>query len=308
MTSGPRFAVHTALWQERWGEDIAPHLQLAAELGFDGAEVTLLGLDRAAAGRLRQTALDCGLTILCTTGLSPATDITNSDPSVRRAGITYLDRTAELVATLGASLLTGVIHAPWGTFGPGPRHERLARAVEALAEVAPVFARLGITLGIEALNRFECDLANTAEEAVELAEQVGAPNLGVLLDTFHMNIEEPSLSRAIAVAAPRLVHLQVAENHRGVPGTGHLDWQQFGLGVKAINYTGWISLEMFVRPDVSVSHDLRVWRPVVSDPSEAARQGLAFLKNLLHREPPGSEDRARSAPRADSGQQHRRHP
>jgi len=305
MTSGPGIAVHTALWQSTWGEDVAPYLQLAAELGFDGAEVTLLGLDEPAAARLRQVAEDCGLALLCTTGLGPATDITSSDPKVRRAGIAYLEHCAELVAGLGASLLTGVIHAPWGTFGASPRQDRLSRAAGALSEVAPRFAQRGITLGLEAINRFECDLVNTAEEAVALVEAVGAPNLGVLLDTFHMNIEERSLEDAMTVAAPYLVHLQVADNHRGIPGSGHLDWQQFGRGLKSVNYRGWISLEMFVRAGVPVSADLRVWRPVVSDPTEAARQGLTFIRDLVRNGTPQSSGDSATAFQKHPSLEHR---
>ena len=285
MLRDVKVAVHTAAWVSRWGEDLSPHLELAASLGFDGAEVSLLGLDAAAAGRLARVAGDLGLTLKCTTGLSPATDVTSPDPEVRRAGVRYLAEAADVVAACGSDLLSGVIYGPWGVGATGHRAERLGRAAEALAEVAPTFADRGIELAVEPLNRFETDLLNTSAEACDLVRAVAMPNVGVLLDSFHMNIEETSVKEAVLGAAGHLVHVQVADNDRGAPGSGHIDWDGLFEGLDAIGYAGWLSLEMFLRAGLDVSADLRIWRDISPDPTESARAGLSFVRARLAGEP-----------------------
>jgi D-psicose/D-tagatose/L-ribulose 3-epimerase len=281
MLSTLPVAIHTAAWVRRWDEDLAPHLERAADLGFQGAEVSLLGLDASAASRLARVAAGLGLVLKCTTGLSAGTDITSADGKVRQAGLRYLRRAADVVAACGADLLAGVIYAPWGTGRTAGRAERTDRAADALAEAAPVFAERGITLGIEPLNRFETDLVTTAAEACALAEKIGAANVGILLDTFHMNIEERSFSAAVKTADRRLVHVQLADNDRGAPGSGHLDWGDVFAGLDAVGYRGWLSLELFLRSGLEVSDDLRIWRDISPDPTAPARAGLAYVRRWL---------------------------
>jgi len=281
MSQPVRVAVHTAVWVAEWGENLVPHLELAAKLGYDGAEISLLGLEETTAATLKRVASDLGIALLCTTGLGPDTDVTSEDPSVRAAGIDYLRRAADIVASSGSDLLTGVIYGPWGLGPAGARAERQLRSAEVLASVAPTFAERGITLGIEALNRFETDLVNTAAEAVEFTSRIDAPNVGVLLDTFHMNIEERSLADALQIAGARLVHVQLADNDRGAPGTGHIDWDEVFDNLMLLAYDRWVSLEMFLQAGLPVSADLRIWRPIAPDPTGAAADGLEFVRREL---------------------------
>ncbi len=276
-----RFGVHTALWVEEWGEDLRPRVETAATLGFDGAEVSLLGLDEDAAGALRSTASDVGIELTATTGLSNDTDITSADPTVRANGIDHLHRAADIVAGLGGDRLCGVIYGPWGAGTTVDPDGRRARGAEALATVAPVFAERGITLGLETVNRFETDMVNTVDQAIDLADRIGAPNVGVHCDTFHMNIEEASIPDAIRRAGDRLVHFHAVANDRGVPGTGHLRWTDIARALRDIGYDDWVTLELFVRPGLSVSGDLFIWRDICPDPTAAARDGLGFLRALF---------------------------
>lgn len=276
-----RIGVHTALWVERWGEDLAPHVERAAGLGFDGAEASLLGLDEPAATALSTVARDCGIELRCTTGLSAAQDVSSPDSVVRAAGIEHLRAAADTVAAAGADTLTGVIYAPWGGTSSGDRAGRLGRAADALGEVAPRFADRGITLGVEAVNRFETDLVNTAAEAVALAEASGADNVGAHLDTFHMNMEERSIRGALAAAGDRLVHVHLVDNDRGAPGHGHIDWDDVFAGLDDAGYDGWLGLELFVQAGLAVSADLRIWRAIEPDPTAAAAAGLAFVRDRL---------------------------
>ena len=276
-----KHGVHVALWMRTWTEDVTPHLDRVAAIGFDGAEVSLLGLDRSAAEALGRRARSLGLELTCTTGLAAGEDVGSVDPDVRRRGIAALEQGLRTVHALGATLLSGVIYAPWSQRRQEDRDGRWGRSVEALAQVAPLAFDLGIRLGIEAINRYETDLVTTAELAARMAHQVGHPAVGVLLDTYHMNVEEKGLAAAIRATGDQLVHLHVAENDRGVPGSGHVQWGDIVGALRAVGYDGWATLEMFVLADASVSPDLSIWRPIEADADEAARAGLAFLREHL---------------------------
>ena len=276
-----KFGVHLALWMKTWQDDVAPYVEEAARLGFDGVELSLLGMTDANIARIKRVLTETGLELTCTTGLGPDTDVTSDDPELRQAGQAYLAWAVETAEALGSSLLSGVIYAPWGQRVAGRREERWQHSIEALRRVAPLADARGVTLGLEAINRYETDLVTTAAQALRMAEEVGHPRVGVLLDTYHMNIEEKNMAEALHAVGNRLVHLHVVENDRGVPGSGHIPWDAVTKALGVLPYDGWITLEMFVRPDLTVSSDLTVWRPIEADPSDAARRGLTFLRERL---------------------------
>ena len=273
-----KYGVHVALWMARWPEDITGHMRTVRELGFDGVEISLLGMSDEKISQLRGLAEELGLEVTCTTGLSADHDIASADASVREAGLDYLRWGIETADKLGSRLLTGVIYAPWGQFRPGEKGERSARSAESLAQLDGTLAANDVTLGIEAINRFETDLVNTAEEACALARQSGSNRIGVLLDAFHMNMEEKDIGAAIRASAENLVHFHCVENDRGVPGSGHTPWADIFGALSDIGYDRWLTMEMFIKADVEVSPDLNIWRPIEVDPTAAAADGLRFLK------------------------------
>jgi D-psicose/D-tagatose/L-ribulose 3-epimerase len=276
-----KYGVHAAMWMRSWQDDVAPYLERAARLGFDGAELSLLGMDDANVARLRDRAQALGLELTCTTGLAADSDITSDDPEIRAVGERYLAWAIRTAAGLGSSLLTGVIYAPWGQHTADRRNERLQRSAEALKRAAPLAQELGVVLGIEAINRYETDLITTAAEATELAELVDEANVGVLLDSYHMNIEEADIGAAVRATGDRLVHVHCVDNDRGAPGGGHLPWEGMFEALSDLGYDGWLTLELFILANEEVSPDLSVWRPIEDDPDEAARSGLAFLRERV---------------------------
>ena len=273
-----KLGIHAGLWMARWTDDITPILKTVADLGYDGVEISLLGMTEEKAETLGKLILEHGLEVTCSDGLSAKADITSNDPAIRAAGLDYLKWAVRTTAKVGSRGLAGVVYAPWGVFDPANKASRAARSAEAFSALHGELVAHDVTLGIEAINRFETDLVNTSAQAVAMVEAAGSSHVGVLLDSFHLNIEEKDIKGAIALAGRHLVHFHVSDNDRGVPGSGHIAWNEVREGLKLADYDGWITAEMFVVAGNPASADLNIWRPIEADPTLAARQALAFMR------------------------------
>ena len=166
---------------------------------------------------------------------------------------------------------------------PEKRAQQRDWAVESLREVGAYAATRHIGLAIEPLNRFETDLINTIDQGLNLCDLVGLENVGLLIDTFHMNIEEKSLLQAIRKAGNRVFHVQVSENDRGTPGTGQVRWDEFFSALKDISYGGSVVVESFLPTVAEIARAVSLWRPVASSMDELARDGQKFIRQSLER-------------------------
>ena len=276
-----KYGIHAGLWMKTWADDPAPIFGHAADIGYDGVELSLLGIDLARADAIRQQAAHCGVSLTCSTGLGPDADPSSDDPSVRGRALEVLTDAIRVTSRLGAQGLAGVVAAPWGVFDPANKADRAARSAETLSRLDGVLGQEGVTLGIEALNRFESDLTSTAAETCAIARASGSDHVGVLLDSFHMNIEEKDPPAALRAAGDTLVHYHVSENDRGRPGSGRYDFAADAKALADIGYRGWIVAEMFVTAGHPTSRDLNIWRDIEPDPTEAAIQTLAYLKKVF---------------------------
>lgn len=276
-----KFGIHAGLWQARWTDEITPILRVVADLGFDGVEVSLLGMTDAKAEALGKAVRDHGLEVTCSDGLAPDKDVTSADPDVRAAGIAYLQWAIATTAKIGSRGLAGVVYAPWGVYDPANKAVRAQRSADAFKALDADLNTHDVILGIEAINRFETDLVNTAAEAADMARASGSDRVGALLDTFHLNIEEKDIGAAIAGARDQLVHFHVSDNDRGVPGSGHVPWAEVASALKTINYNKWIVAEMFVIAGNPASADLNIWRNIEPDPTDAAARALAFMRKTF---------------------------
>ena len=276
-----KFSVHAGLWMARWTDEITPILKTVADLGYDGVEVSLLGMTDEKAAALGKAVRDHGLEVTCSDGLSADADITSDDPTVRQAGIDYLKWAISTTAKIGSNGLAGVVYAPWGVYDPDNKSIRAERSAATFAELDADLRANDVKLGIEAINRFETDLVNTSAEAVAMAEASGSDHVGALLDTFHLNIEEKDIKAAITLAGDRLVHFHVSDNDRGVPGSGHVPWSEVKSGLDSIGYDGWIVAEMFVIAGNPASRDLNIWRNIEPEATDAAGRALAFMRKTF---------------------------
>jgi D-psicose/D-tagatose/L-ribulose 3-epimerase len=215
--------------------------------------------------------------------------IASADPAARQGGVDYLKRCVEVADAFGAKIVGGPLYGEPLVFAgrpPQPHSDneiaaRAERTVEGLAAVAPIARAAGVTFALEPLNRFETDIVCTTKQAIEVVNQVNDTGLGILLDTFHMAMEERSIPGAIRAAGHRVVHFQANENHRGFPGTGHLDWPAIMRALADIGYAGPVSLEPFRRDDDRVALPIAHWRAPHEDEDAKLRAGLGLVRSCL---------------------------
>ena len=188
---------------------------------------------------------------------------TDPDPDVRAAAIQRVGDHVPFAARVGAQIIIGLLR---GIVKPGVgRGPAVDWLVEALRQCAAAAAPAGVRLCLEPINRYETTLINTVAEGLALVERVAADNLGLLFDTFHANIEEPSIEDSLRAAGERLFHVHVADSNRWYPGAGHLDFARLLAVLAEMGYDGWVSGEFIPMPDADTAtqraiEHLLAWR------------------------------------------------
>jgi D-psicose/D-tagatose/L-ribulose 3-epimerase len=276
-----KLGIHAMAWTAHWNDDSLPLIDRVAGLGLDFIEIPLMDVAEVHPAPIRTALGAAGIDVVTSTVLGESTDITSPDAAVRAAGLEYLRRCVDVTAEMGASQFSGVIYA---MHGKRPR-ERPGRqdwewSAECLAQVAEHAAGAGITIGLEPVNRYESPLVNTCEQAVELADMIGAPNVKIHLDTYHMNIEEKSWADAVALAGDRLCHFHLCENDRGIPGTGLVEWEELFAALGKLHYDGYAGLESFVDVSDDMVAGTCVWRDLAPSGDVLVAEGTTFLRRL----------------------------
>jgi D-psicose/D-tagatose/L-ribulose 3-epimerase len=260
---------------------LIPHV---AEIGFDWIEFPLEeigGFDyREAAAMVK----DYGLGVSSCVAMGPDRDLIHEDPAIRANGMGYIRDCIDTNEVLGATNLVGPIYATVGRTWQATPEERASFTdllVENLSQLAQYAGDHGVKMGIEPLNRFETSVINLADQVLEVVNRVDHPSCQIMLDTFHMNIEEKSLGDAIRAAGPHLIHLHACENDRGAPGSGNVTWDEVAGALKDIGYDGPVVIESFTAKVKSIARAAAIWRPLADSQDDLAKDGLAFLQGLL---------------------------
>lgn len=280
-----KFGVNAWVWTSPvTTEELAALAPKVAGMGFDILEVPLEGLDDLDHARGAAILAEHGLSATACAAMGPDRDLIHPDAAIRESGVAYLRGAIDACQALGASNLVGPLYSAVGRTWQQSADERardldvLEGTLRPLAEYA---ADRGVMLGLEPLNRFETSFVNLASQAVEIVDRVGHPNLGIMLDTFHMNIEEDDLGEAIILAGDRLKQLHACGSHRGAPGSGTVPWDEVAAGLKAISYDGPVVIESFTAKVQSIARAAAIWRRLAESQDALAEEGLAFLKSRL---------------------------
>jgi len=207
--------------------------------------------------------------------------LVSHEPEMRARGVEFLKTCVDGTAELGARLVCGPMYAGLGVMtGRRRTAEEWKWAVEGLQVVARHAETRQVTICLEPLNRFETYFLNTLEDAASLVHDVGASNVKIHFDTFHSNIEEKHPAEALRSIAKELGHVHISENDRGIPGSGHVDWQGVLKVLKAIRYQGWMTIESFAQPEPDLAAAAAIWRDMAPSGDELAQQGLRFIRRL----------------------------
>jgi len=268
-------------WLDSWSDEQSSAFHKAAAAGYDGVEISLVAGLEMDIPLIARTAAEYGLTVLCSTGLSPEMDISSPVSDVRRAGVDHLRRCLEQAAELGSPILGGVTYATWMGFPERDHDGYRERSAETLAEVAPYARRLGVDICLEVLNRFETFMFNTVSDCLRFIDMVGEKGVLAELDTFHMNMEEDDLADAVRRAAGRIGHVQVAANNRRAPQYGHIDWTAFRAALDEAGYEGWVVFETFPNSRAETGRATYAWRDLTDDPDGDAARAAAFIRERL---------------------------
>jgi D-psicose/D-tagatose/L-ribulose 3-epimerase len=276
-----RLGVHALVWVPGWSErECDQALEMTREAGYDFIEIPLMDPERVDAAMTRAALERHGLSATCSLGLSFDTDISSPDPEVARRGEALLTRAVRVAGELGSPYLGGVIYSAMGKYLAPSAAGARSQVAGSLRRVAGVAGELGMSLGLEPVNRYESNLVNTAEQALALIAETEAPNIVVHLDVYHMNIEEGDLEKPVLRCGDRLGYVHIGESHRGYLGSGTIRFADFFRALARAGYAGPIAFESFSSAVISTEFcsSLAVWRDLWSDGGDLARHARRFME------------------------------
>lgn len=275
---------HGLVWTGNFdAEGIRLAVQKTKEAGFDLIEFPLMDPFSFDVAVAKDALEEYGLDVSASLGLSEATDVTSSDPAIVAAGEALLIKAVDVLADLGGKHFCGVIYSAMKKYMEPVTTEGLASSRAVIARVADHAAGRGVAVSLEVVNRYETNVLNTARQALAYVAEVDRPNLGIHIDTYHMNIEESDMFAPVLDAAPALRYVHIGESHRGYLGTGTVDFDTFFKALGRIGYDGPIVFESFssavVAPDLS--RMLGIWRNLWNDNAELGAHANAYIRDKL---------------------------
>ena len=279
-----RLGVNMFIWSAEFGPSNFDLLPRIKEAGFDGIEVPLFDPAVFKAVEIRQAAETYGLDVTVCSIIPKGLSLVSDDAALRRRTQQHLRDAIARTAEVGARLMDGPLYSPVG-YLPGRRRtsDEWQWAVEGYQSAIPALESHDVTLAIEPLNRFETFFLTTAADTAAMCDAVGHARVGVAFDTFHANIEEKHIGDAIRLVGRHLKHVQISENDRGTPGSGHVAWAELLAALRDVGYDEWLTIESFGANLGDFSSAVCIWRDIEPSPAAIAFDGLRFLKQQLGR-------------------------
>ncbi|TPI75897.1 sugar phosphate isomerase/epimerase [Mesorhizobium sp. B2-8-9] len=248
--------------------------------GFDGVEIPVFAGAPDDYKKLGEMLDRIGLERTAVSAMGdPAMNLISPDAATRKAGIDYMKWAIDCSAALGADTLSGPLHSTLGAFsGSGPTAAEKKRSVASQRAIGDHAGKRGVTIGLEALNRFECYLVNTMADLCEHIDAIDRPHIKAMYDTFHANIEEADPIGAYTKHRRNVVHIHISENDRGVPGRGNIPWKETFSAIRKSGYDDWLTIESFGRSLKDLAAATKVWRDFAESPEAVYREGYRHIK------------------------------
>ncbi len=280
-----RFGMNLLLWTDTLSDNMLPLLDELKEIGFDTVEIPCFDLDNLENySRWGKRFDELGLARTGTAVRGPAENPISPDPAVRRKGIEANKRNLDCCAAAGCTVMAGPFHSALGVFsGKGPTEDEWRWGVDSMREVAEHAEKVGVTLAVEYLNRFECYFLNTAADGARFCREVNHPRCRMMYDTFHAHIEEKSIPAAIRALKDLLVHVHISENDRSTPGQGNVRWDQNFDTLHEIGYDGTMVVEAFGLALEKLVPATKIWRRMYQSERQLATDALNFMKTEVAR-------------------------
>ncbi|MBE6938950.1 MAG: sugar phosphate isomerase/epimerase [Ruminococcaceae bacterium] len=283
-----KYGIYFAYWENQWATELLPYVAKVKKLGFDVLELSCASLktmEKADILALRNEAAANGVTVTAGYGPNASENLGSADPDTVKNAISFYTDTLKKLELLDVHTIGGGIYSYWPVDYSRPIDKAgdRARSIENVRKVGRIARECGVDYCLEVLNRFEGYILNTCAEAVDFVTEVDEPAVKVMLDTFHMNIEEDSITDAIRLAGDKLGHFHVGENNRRLPGRGNMPWSDIGKALRSIGYDKAVVMEPFVLPGGEVGRDIKVWRTLEADTSPEkldadAQESVRYLR------------------------------
>ncbi|HOK42644.1 MAG TPA: sugar phosphate isomerase/epimerase family protein [Thermoclostridium caenicola] len=286
-----KYGIFYAYWEKEWKGDFITYIEKVKKLGFDILEVGCGDFHKQPDSyfhTLRDAAREYD--IILTGGYGPRAEhnLCSPDTAVVENALAFYSDIFRKMEIAGIRSIGGGLYAYWPVdYSREPdKAGDLERSIKNMRRLADIAERHGITLNMEVLNRFEGYLINDTNEGLAYIRAVDKPNVKLMLDTFHMNIEEDSFTEPILQAGKYLGHVHVGEPNRKPPREGRIPWGEIGKALRQIGYDGPVVMEPFVTMGGQVGKDIRVWRDLSQGATEEdldrdAEKSLAFLKGMF---------------------------
>ena len=285
MSLNVKYGVSTWLWTSPFTTETVELFPKIKSMGYDAVEIPVEYPEKIDGKKVKDALQRHGLDPIVCGAFGPSRDLTHDDPAVHENCFKYILQCLDLCNEWDAKFLAGPMYSAVGKarmVSPEQRKMEWDRAVSNLHQVCKLAHERGLEIALEPLNRFESDLINTAEDVMRLVRDVNHPAAKVLLDGFHMAIEERNIEQAITSVGDKLIHIQVSENYRGTPGTGQTPWDSFKKGLTNINYQGVVSIESFTPEIKELAGAVCIWKNLAPSQDGFAQEGIHFLKQLLN--------------------------
>jgi D-psicose/D-tagatose/L-ribulose 3-epimerase len=280
-----KYSVSTWLWTSPFKTESISLFPKIKSMGYDAVEIPVEYPEMIDAKKVGDALLSNGLTPIVCGAFGPSRDLTSDDVSVHENCFRYIVQCLELCNAWNGKFLAGPMYSAVGKARMVSTEQRKVeweRAVTNLHKVSKLAHERDLEIALEPLNRFESDMINTAQDVLRLIGDINHTAAKVLLDGFHMAIEERNIEQAITDVGDKLIHVQVSENYRGTPGTGQTPWNSFKKGLTSINYNGAVSIESFTPEIKELAGAVCIWKNLAPSQDGFAQEGINFLKGLLN--------------------------